>query len=159
MLRLIDPHLSNIETIEAAARIYLDVNPEGTMLRETHDITDELSMMARIYLQQQRVAAHFSKALQEINEQKAPSTPRQLLKDINRTVDDIDARQAGTYVEGDGYGILPATNQETSRPKPIPDNTIQRARGLLEDIRIRLGELQDLEGNTKDITEHVSQFH
>lgn len=34
------------------ARIYLNINPEGLLLREAHDIVEELIMMSRICMQQ-----------------------------------------------------------------------------------------------------------
>lgn len=34
------------------ARIALNINPEGALLKEAHDIIEELGMMARIYAQQ-----------------------------------------------------------------------------------------------------------
>lgn len=34
------------------ARLYLNINPEGVLLREAHDIIEELKMMSRINMQQ-----------------------------------------------------------------------------------------------------------
>jgi len=155
-LHLKDPHLRDIDVIEAAARLYLDLNPEGVLLREAHDIMDELRMMTRIYLQQLRVTKHFSKTLQDLNEQQSPATSKELLRGLNRTLDDINARQTHTTLNSDANIVLPIENAERSRPqKPIPDSTLYRARNLLDDIEIRLNELQDLEDNTEEITSHV----
>lgn len=33
-------------------RIYLNINPEGELLREAHDIIEELRMMAQIFAEQ-----------------------------------------------------------------------------------------------------------
>jgi len=34
------------------ARLYLNINPEGVLLQEAHDIIEELKMMSRINMQQ-----------------------------------------------------------------------------------------------------------
>lgn len=58
-MHLNNPRPASIEEFEESARIYLDVNPEGMLLREAHDIMDELRMMARIFFRQLRVTEHF----------------------------------------------------------------------------------------------------
>lgn len=155
-----DPHLTDIEAIEAAARIYLDVNPEGTLLREAHDITDELRMMTRIYCQQLRIAKYFSKTLQDLNEKESPLSSRELLQGLKRTLEDMSSRQTGSSLDGHMNGFTHHADEKGSKVyRPIPDSTLNRARNFLEDIEIRLTELQDLEENTKDITEHVRLIH
>lgn len=158
-MHLSNPHLKHIDAIEEAARIYLDVNPEGTLLREAHDIMDELRMMARIYFQQLRVAKHFAKNLQDLNEREVPLNQTELLQGLTRTLEVISSRQAGTTLDPDMHAIIPQTVEATSTnqgpQRPIPDATLYRVRNLLEDIEIRLNELQDLEESTKEITDHV----
>lgn len=155
-MHLSNPHLTDIEVIEASARIYLDVNPEGTLLREAHDIMDELRMMARIYFQQLRVTKHFSKNLQDLNERETPLTSKELLQGMKRTLEVMCSRQTGPTLDGDMHGIIPYTDEEAAGlHRPIPDSTLYKVRNLLEDIEIRLNELQDLEASTKEITEHV----
>jgi hypothetical protein len=159
-MHLNNPHLTNleaIEAIEASARIYFDVNPEGMLLREAHDIMDELRMMARIYLHQLRVTKHFSKNLQDLNEQEGPLTSKELLQGVNRNLEDISSRQTGGKLDSDIHTIIPQPDEEAAKlQRPIPGGTLYRVRNLLEDLEIRLTELQDLEESTKEITEHVS---
>jgi len=156
-MHLNNPHLTNIEAIESLARIYLDVNPEGKLLREAHDIMDELRMMVRIYFHQLRVTKHFSKNLYDLNEQEAPLTSKELLQGVNRNLETISSRQMGNNLDSDMHSIMPYTVEEPARlRKPIPDSTLYRVQNLLEDLEIRLNELQDLEESTKEITEHVS---
>jgi hypothetical protein len=159
-MHLNNPRLTDIEAMEASARIYLDVNPEGTLLREAHDIMDELRMMVRIYFQQLRVTKHFSKNLQDLNEQEAPLTSTELLRGLNRTLEVMSSRQTstntGTASDGDIHGIIPHTNEEAAGlHRPIPESTLYRVRNLLDDIEIRLNELQDFEESTREITEHA----
>ncbi|KAE9371635.1 hypothetical protein N431DRAFT_441610 [Stipitochalara longipes BDJ] len=155
-MHLNSPQLTNIEAIEASARIYLDVNPEGMLLREAHDIMDELRMMARIYFHQLRVTKHFSKNLHDLNEQEAPLTSKELLQELNRNLEGINSRQTGAKLDSDMHTIVPRADKEVARlHRPIPDGTLYRVRSLLEDLEIRLNELQDLEESTKEITEHL----
>lgn len=154
-MHLNNPRLTDIEAIESSARIYLDVNPEGMLLREAHDIMDELRMIGRIYLQQLKVAKHFSKALQDINEQASPPTSVELVKDVRTTIEDINDLRTKTWPDG-GARILNGNVKNAKEPKkPIPDHTIYRARYLLEDIENRQNELRDLEDNTSEITDHL----
>jgi hypothetical protein len=156
-MHLNNPRPASIEEIEESARIYLDVNPEGMLLREAHDIMDELRMMARIYFQQLRVAKHFSKNLQDLNEQTAPLTSKELLQGVNRNLEVMSSRQVGTKLDSDMNPIVPHSDENAARlQRSIPDGTLYRVRNLLEDLEIRLNELQDLEESTKEITEHVS---
>lgn len=60
---------------------YLNINPEGTLLREAQDIDEELRMMIRIYSQQLGAVEDFRKSLERWNRQRsledhstAPST-------------------------------------------------------------------------------------
>ena len=147
-LHLSNPHISDMEYIEAAARVYLDVNPEGLLLREAHDIMDELRMIGRIYLQQLRVSKHFSKALQDINEQASPPTEKELVRGVRDTMEDLTEFHTKTSPDG---GIRPIiTNGHLNEPaaaqqmrKPIPEHTIHRSKYLLEDIETRQNELKE----------------
>jgi hypothetical protein len=51
---------------EATARKYLNINPEGELLRETHDIIEELRMMTHIFSEQLAITEKFSTKLQEL---------------------------------------------------------------------------------------------
>lgn len=50
-------HLKNLSSERlkispGTARLYLNINPEGVLLQEAHDIIEELKMMSRINMQQ-----------------------------------------------------------------------------------------------------------
>lgn len=147
-MHLSNPHITDMEYIETAARVYLDVNPEGMLLREAHDIMDELRMIGRIYLQQLRVAKHFSKALQDINEQVSPPTSKELVKEVRNTIEDLSDLQTKTSPDGGVRSIVTNGNIDThptpmEAKKPIPNHTIYRAKYLLEDIETRQNELKE----------------
>ena len=81
-MHLTDPQKTDIR---GKARKYFNINPEGELLREAHDIVDELKMMRRIYEQQLSVIKDFSKHLQEIyDEQHPPPSDDHLLEGLKR---------------------------------------------------------------------------
>ncbi len=145
-----------MEAIEEPARMYFDVNSEGTLLREAHDIIDELQMMARIHFQQPRVTKQFSKKLKDLNEQQVPLTHEEPLRGFNRTLEVMKARQMRTTQDNtssDMHGTIPDADEDVAGLQiPIPDGTLYRIQNLSEDIEIRLNELQDLEESTKEKT-------
>ncbi|KAK0103966.1 hypothetical protein ONS96_005071 [Cadophora gregata f. sp. sojae] len=56
--------------LEATARRYLNINPEGELLRETHDIIEELRMMSHIFTEQLHVVEQFTSHLQHLKEKE-----------------------------------------------------------------------------------------
>jgi hypothetical protein len=115
----------------SSSTIYLNVNPEGTLLRESQDIAEELRMMSRIFIQQQHVVKDFKKALEKLNE---------------RAVPDEDRWWMGS--DGEGRGSL----QSYTR---IPRSTITNANELLEQIHERRSEIEELEGVAKHTCQQV----
>ncbi|KAH8676422.1 hypothetical protein BGZ60DRAFT_258152 [Tricladium varicosporioides] len=70
---------------ESIARSYLNINPEGELLREAHDIIEELRMMTRIFTHQLSVMDLFSEHLAALHDkQRKPTSDEALdvLKDI-----------------------------------------------------------------------------
>jgi len=55
---------------EATARKYLNINPEGELLRETHDIIEELRMMGHIFTEQLHVIEQFTTHLKNLREKE-----------------------------------------------------------------------------------------
>jgi hypothetical protein len=79
------------------------------------------------------------------------------LQGVNRNLEVMSSRQIGTKLDSDIHTIVPHSDENVAKlQRPIPDGTLYRVRNLLEDLEIRLNELQDLEESTKEITEHVS---
>ncbi|XMA07793.1 hypothetical protein WAI453_000584 [Rhynchosporium graminicola] len=55
---------------EATARKYLNINPDGELLRETHDIIEELRMMSHIFTEQLHVLGQFTTHLKNLKEKE-----------------------------------------------------------------------------------------
>ncbi|KUJ13404.1 uncharacterized protein LY89DRAFT_721425 [Mollisia scopiformis] len=111
---------------------YLNINPEGTLLRESQDVAEELQIMLRIYNQQLHVVRDFRKILGHMNGESKNET------DEVRTL--IKLLRQNPLVAGD--------KRQTSMlgdKLPVPESTIQEANDLLELIRNRKAEIQDLE--------------
>ncbi|KAF8849052.1 hypothetical protein BDZ45DRAFT_753177 [Acephala macrosclerotiorum] len=112
---------------------YLDINPEGTLLRESQDVAEELQIMLKIYSQQLHVVRDFRKILGHMNGESKNET------DEVRTL--IKLLRQNPILVGDK--ARQTVQQESSLP--VPESTIQEANDLLELIRNRKAEIQDLE--------------
>lgn len=111
---------------------YLNINPEGTLLRESQDVAEELQIMLRIYNQQLHVVRDFRKILGHMNGESKNET------DEVRTL--IKLLRQNPLAAGDkGQVSMP------QEKLPVPESTIQEANDLLELIRNRTAEIQDLE--------------
>lgn len=111
---------------------YLDINPEGTLLRESQDIAEELQIMLRIYNQQLHVVRDFRKILGHMNGESKNET------DEVRTL--MRLLRQNQIVPGDGGKASLVPDKIV-----VPETTIQEANDLLELIRNRKAEIQDLE--------------
>jgi hypothetical protein len=120
-------------TSGSAKHPYLDINPEGTLLRESQDVAEELQIMLKIYNQQLHVVRDFRKVLGHMNGESKNET------DEVRTL--IKLLRQNSIVAGDR--TQPTSQQEVTLP--VPESTIQEANDLLELIRNRKAKIQDLE--------------
>ncbi|KAL2071212.1 hypothetical protein VTL71DRAFT_12447 [Oculimacula yallundae] len=70
---------------EATARKYLNINPDGELLRETHDIIEELRMMSHIFTEQLHVLDQFTSHLKNLKEkeEKKETTEMKMLDVMN----------------------------------------------------------------------------
>lgn len=122
---------------------YLDINPEGTLLREAQDIAEELQIMLRIYNQQLHIVRDLRKTFGHMNgeSKNEPDDVRNLLKLMehwrNQKVDNQD-------------------NLAVLQKGAIPEHTIQEANDLLEHIKNRKSEIQDLEDAALRTSQQVS---
>ena len=88
-------HLRNLDMsqhsdkFESFQRYILNINPEGVLLREAHDIMDELRMMRRIYDQQLSVATDFLKHLQDLHDHENPPD-YEFMQGLKRMIEDIN---------------------------------------------------------------------
>ncbi|KAH8803024.1 hypothetical protein F5884DRAFT_888135 [Xylogone sp. PMI_703] len=111
---------------------YLDINPEGVLLREAQDIAEELRIMLRIYNQQYRVVKDLRKALGHMNGES--KNERDEIRHLMKLLEMWQSRNPNAADKN------PETNE-----KNVPESTIQEANDLLELIRNRQAEIQDLE--------------
>jgi hypothetical protein len=122
----------------------LNINTEGSLLKEVKDILDELHIMTRIKIEQQSVAESFVKHI------KAAMLPK--IMDISQFrygVADFKDPRLSRYDQNDGTEI---TREEFEAAKW----TLARADDLLEGIGERIGELDKLRDNAKSTSMAVS---
>jgi hypothetical protein len=127
----------------SAKHSYLDINPEGTLLRESQDVAEELQIMLRIYNQQLHVVRDFRKILGHMNGESKNET------DEVRTL--IKLLRYNQIVAGDKGKIAVPLGDSL----PVPESTIQEANDLLELIRNRKAEIQDLENAALRTTQQL----
>lgn len=122
---------------EKSVRAYLNVNPEGALLRESQDIIEELHMMSRIFSQQIQVIKDFKKALEGLNEREDRKQEQVLLENSNLAMQELNR---------EGYH---------SQFLRVPKSTLLNAAELLEQVGARKAEIDDLEGAAKRTSQQV----
>jgi hypothetical protein len=118
----------------SAIRAYLNVNPEGALLRECQDIVEELRMMSRIFTQQSQVVKDFKKALEKMNEK-----------------DDRRHESAASFQK-----LLENAELSGGESHRVPKSTIINAGEVLEQILERRTEIDELEEAAKRTSQQVS---
>lgn len=114
---------------------YLNINPEGTLLREAQDIAEELQIMNGIFSQQLGVVKSFQKCLEHMNGQSKTRTKQQhlfgLIKDL------------GTSSQADEI--------------PVSLAEMDFLEDLVEEVENRKSEIVDLESAALHTCEQVSR--
>lgn len=123
----------------SAIRAYLNVNPEGALLRECQDIIEELRMMSRIFTQQSQVVKDFKKALEKLNERDDR---------MHESESNFNLR---TVLE---HSDIPGLETE-SHYNRVPKTTIVNAGETLEQILERRTEIDELEEAAKRTSQQV----
>lgn len=158
--------------LETTARKYLNINPEGKLLKEVHDIIEELRMMMRIFAQQKTVADDFAEHLRTLHDQERkhnlnmPADDGKLeimVKMMNLMQERNQTLNSGTTTpvpERSGQQLHPAGTGNA--PKPIPttivtENTLRHAKKVVDNIVLRKAELEELEGSTNSIYDQVCE--
>lgn len=105
---------------------YLDINPEGKLLREAQDIAEELRIMIDIYTQQLNVVKDFHKCLGQLN-----GHPK------------VGARDRDTK----RYYVQPWGSMATHNLHRVTksDQELEYLRDLMEEVENRKTEIEDLE--------------
>jgi len=164
---------------EATARAYLNINPEGELLREVHDIIEELRMMARIYTQQLHVLEDFSRHLENMHQQDEKNAPKEMV-DIMLDIKNLLGQQRnGPHVvedalashnqspipngtvslltNGDANGI-PDENNAAVAASYISEKTVEFSKRVCNNILLRRKELQNLEEHSTSVSDQVPRF-
>lgn len=160
--------------LESTARKYLNINPEGKLLKEVHDIIEELRMMMRIFAQQKTVAVNFAEHLQTLHDQarkhnlNMPADGRLeiMVKMLNLMQERNQLLSNGTTTPVLGRGGQQSPpNEPVNTPKPIPaptstvtENTLRHAKKVVDNIVLRRTELEELEGSTNSIYNQVCEI-
>ena len=141
---------------QAIGTKYLDINPEGALLKEAQDIAEELKMMKRIYNEQLKVVKDFKRHLirpqgRQAEKEDSASQLQQLLHDLIDSKDKTD----GDEEEHDGYGA-PPWRKRSEATNQIADETLHEAESVLELVRSRRAEIIELEQSAIHTCQQVS---
>ncbi|CAG8983892.1 hypothetical protein HYALB_00005531 [Hymenoscyphus albidus] len=155
--------------LESTARKYLNINPEGKLLKEVHDIIEELRMMMRIFSQQKTVAADFVEHLRTLHDQErkhnlnmpADDGKLEIMVEIKNLLQ-ANSSNATSPISGGG-GQQPLLNGTVSAPQSIPtsavtENTLRHAKKVVDNIALRRIELEELEGSTNSIYDQLKDL-
>ncbi|ESZ93158.1 hypothetical protein SBOR_6437 [Sclerotinia borealis F-4128] len=134
----IDPELS---------RVYLNINPEGVLLKEAHDIVEEPGMMARIYAHQLQVANDFSKSLESMN---GRSEPMQEIADVLCQILLEFQKNSSTR-----NGQIMNSTMSAAKVIRIDQSTIERSLDLTDTVSNHHTELHQLEASAREIADQL----
>ena len=119
---------------------YLDINPEGTLLREAQDIAEELRIMIGIYSQQLGVVKNFQKCLEHMNgDPKTRNRPHHTAKLIQHCFD--WAREQALLSQS---------------KKPVSVAEMEYLEDLVEEVEERKSEIMELEMAALQTCQQVS---
>lgn len=149
MLNLMQKTSDKSQDQEAKAN-YFNINAEGLLLREAHDICEELKMMQRVYDQQTHVTEEFRKALANLSTQMHS-------RESNVHLEIRTSNPPGDFVvEKRIVETKNDTGTVSGKWNHVPMESIGKVNDLLEELGHRKWELQDLERAAKDVSDQVS---
>lgn len=120
---------------------YLDINPEGTLLREAQDIAEELRIMIGIFSQQLGVVRSFQKCLEHMNgDVKTRNKPQHMSKTLQQWLDLVRD---------------PSSTQGQTK-KPVSLAEMDFLEDLVEEVENRRSEIMDLENAALQTCQQVS---
>lgn len=120
---------------------YLDINPEGTLLREAQDIAEELRIMIGIFSQQLGVVRSFQKCLEHMNgDLKTRNKPQHMTKSFQQFLDWMKDPSS--------------TQQQTKKPVSLAE--MDFLEDLVEEVENRRSEIMDLENAALQTCQQVS---
>ncbi|PQE10394.1 ankyrin repeat protein [Rutstroemia sp. NJR-2017a WRK4] len=129
-------------------RMYLNINPEGVLLREAQDIIEELRMMEQIYDQQLTVAGDLSKSLEKLNGQSEPQQEtihvlHSILAELKR------ANPSKASDEQKDSCTLPTPRYI------VPATTLHNSFDFVDKVASRQQELQHLQSSAREVAEQL----
>lgn len=122
---------------------YLDINPEGTLLREAQDIAEELRIMIGIYSQQLGVVKSFQKCLEQMNGD--PKTRHKAHHPVKSLQQMFDWTREHTV-----------SLQAPNKKKPVSLAEMDFLEDLVEEVEDRKSEIMDLESAALQTCQQVS---
>jgi hypothetical protein len=139
--------------LETTARKVLGTGHEVMLTKKLHDIVDELRMMSRIILLQKQVTSDFAEHLRNIYEQEQKIIERgsrnedllHIMREIKELLKGKSEPQGSPQVDPPVFANFTPHWQYS-----IPQNTIEFANRVSQNISKRRGELEELE-NTADM--------
>ncbi|KAH6719497.1 hypothetical protein BKA61DRAFT_714014 [Leptodontidium sp. MPI-SDFR-AT-0119] len=157
---------------EVTARSYLNINPEGELLKEVHDIIEELRMMSRIYTQQLHVLEDFSRHLENMHQQDEKNAPKKLvdvmleIKNLlgpriaPHSAEDPLAAQHNQSPAQNGTARLitngtPSSEDAAANASSISESTVEFAKRVCSNVTLRREQLQDLEESSIGVSDQL----
>ncbi|KAK9426595.1 hypothetical protein SUNI508_00122 [Seiridium unicorne] len=120
---------------ESVRHKYLDINPEGVILKEAQDIAEELMIMKRVYNEQLKVMKDFTRHLTHPHGKHAALTGDAIL--INKFISEL---RKVTVPEADDD-----ENETVDLEAQFHEESVHEAHILMELIQARQAEIVDLE--------------
>lgn len=121
---------------------YLDINPEGTLLREAQDIAEELRIMNGIYHQQLGVVKSFQRCLEHMNgDPKTRNKPQHMTKHFQHFFD---------------WTRDQALSPQLRVKKPVSIAEMDFLEDLVDEVENRKLEIMDLENAALQTCQQVS---
>jgi DNA-binding ferritin-like protein len=158
-----DTFWGTLRSINPENRPHIEVKTEPYILREANDISEEITIIDRIYDQQRRVVDDFAKYL-SMNDPKANKTPFEsevlsAIQEIRNKLSVVDNLRVSTRLQGEDHTqTIPQTTTEDRTLKTgvhVPDSTLRNAKQTIESILQRKGQVQELQRTALEISDQV----
>ncbi|RYP46241.1 hypothetical protein DL768_007508 [Monosporascus sp. mg162] len=116
---------------------YLNINPEGVLLKEAQDIAEELQIMKRVYTEQLNVVKDFKRHLYHPTDKDTTQGETAVFKKLLLAIEGNQTASSDAVDRSDDKGTGSKSN--------ALEATLHEAEGALELIKSRQAEIQDLE--------------
>ncbi|KAK8099527.1 uncharacterized protein PG998_012768, partial [Apiospora kogelbergensis] len=150
--------LNNLNLLpKAVGDRYLNINPEGALLKEAQDIAEELKMMKRIYNDQLKVLQDFIRHLAHPQGRQAENTND--VGEIRRLLEDLlDSRENRKQGKKEESGAETPEGKQICATDQIANETLHEAEGVLELVKSRREEIIELEQSALHTCQQLQGF-